>query len=139
LLHWKAHSIFNKSNDFLLFRSQTDPTEDCPEMKIAVLNAESFPVPPALGGPIAQTIYETALAYSKDRMVVVSPWSDSLDGWTYCKTQFRHVVPDGAATADWDGETGLDALAASYLKSACDIIQNADPVTCPLLCVHIQS
>lgn len=97
-------------------------------MKIAVLNAEPYPVPPALGGPIARTIYETALAFPPDRMCVVSAWSDRLDDWPYDPARFRHVkhTPSDDA-APWDAETGLDATAAAYLKAAADALASFGP------------
>ena len=97
-------------------------------MRIAVLNAEFHPVPPAQGGPIAQTIYETALAYPQGQMVVVSPWTDSLKGWAFDQELFRHVTIEGSSEhTTRDGVTGLDGRAGSYLRAASDIIDTFSP------------
>jgi spore coat protein SA len=97
-------------------------------MKIAVLNAEYYPVPPALGGPISRTIYETAQAYSPDEMIVISSWDPGLQDWDYDTTQFHHIRLEADESGDgWVPDAGLFQGTKHYLDAAIPVISKFSP------------
>lgn len=61
-------------------------------LKVTMINAEWLPVPPVLGGPIEETLYQTAIAIQNPKFTVISPWVDALkESDSYPKDIFYHV------------------------------------------------
>jgi spore coat protein SA len=59
-------------------------------MKVTMVNAEWLPVPPVLGGPVEQTLFETAMAVRDPELTVISRQSKALNG-AGVKGIFHHV------------------------------------------------
>ena len=49
-------------------------------MKVTMVSGERVPVPPIFGGPIPQTLFETAVSIRDPELTVISRWSDALKG-----------------------------------------------------------
>ena len=106
-------------------------------MKITMIHSEWFPVPPVLGGPIAQTLFETAVSIHDPAITVISPWSDALEGLEISPTGiFHHVdieaqsekvmqtlgnrLPSGL-------KTGAAARSFHYLNGVTDLLLDLNP------------
>lgn len=103
-------------------------------MHVVAISTPWFPVPPVLGSPIAETIYETVSGTEDVRMTAISPWSERLrEVDVTCPERFRHI--DLAActsqlTATMGGRlAGMshhERQAFAYLSAITDLLPDLD-------------
>ena len=102
-------------------------------MKVAIVHAEWLPVPPALGGPIEQTLYETALGIKDPELTVISRWHTSLKAFGKGPARvFYHVDIEGEKERIKQtlGQQASDAVNQdyfAYLNGATDLLHKIDP------------
>ena len=106
-------------------------------MKVTMVHSEWFPVPPVLGGPISQTLFETAVSIRDPVVTVISPWSDALKGLEVSPAGiFYHVDVDAQAEKVKQvlGDrlppglrTGVAARRFNYLNGVTDLLLDLNP------------
>ena len=106
-------------------------------MKVALINAEWLPVPPVLGGPVEETLYETAISIRNPELTVISPWADALRKTPIQPSGiFYHVdIPaQKKSVMDLMGDRAPPAMQNPgtaeyfcYLNGATDLLHEMDP------------
>lgn len=60
-------------------------------MRIAMIAPENLPVPPALGGAIPQTLYETMQAIDQPDLCTIAPWHPAVKTYGKPEGEFHHI------------------------------------------------
>jgi spore coat protein SA len=103
-------------------------------MKITMVHGEWLPVPPVLGGPVEQILYETAMAVQEPELTVISRW-DTAFFENGVPEKFHHVDLDAQETEIKRVMKGVPAQLQSqearqrfcYLNGATNILNTIDP------------
>ena len=106
-------------------------------MKVTLVNEELLPVPPVLGGPVEQVLYETAISVKGTELTAISPFAEQLNGLDMEPAgMFFHVNVDEEASR-LRAVMGAEALSHlqdgttktyfCYLNGVTDLLHKIEP------------
>ena len=106
-------------------------------MKVAIVNSDLLPVPPVLGGPIEQMLFETATSLKGLDLSVISRWASEVNGATGADPGMFFHVDIGAQKDRLRRALGRPAVSSRfcYVNGVADLLLALDP---DLIEVHNQ-